>query len=240
MMPTLHIGPLALPTAPFALLLAFVVAGEAARRAAQRLGLHGEHVQNLWYLGGFAALLGARLGFVLQHWAVFSRDLTAVFALAADGFAPWWGLAGGAIAGIAYAQRRNLDHPRTLDALTPAFMAVAAGFAVAGWASGSVYGAPASVPWAVTLWGAQRHPLPVYQLVAVALIAVAVLRRPPAFDGAWFGASVALYAAAVLVLGAWAGAGATVAGLRQEQVASLAVLLGSLALLRHWVTRSRV
>jgi hypothetical protein len=64
-----------------------------------------------------------------------------------------------------------------------------------------------------------------------------VLRRPPAFDGAWFGGFVALYAAALLAFGAWAGDRATVAGLRSVQLVSLAALLADLVLLRYWATR---
>jgi phosphatidylglycerol---prolipoprotein diacylglyceryl transferase len=201
------------------------------------MGLDGERVQNLWYLSGLAALVGARLGFVVQNWAVFSSNPSAVFALAADGFAPLWGLAFAGIAGVAYAQRRGLDNPCTLDALTPALLVAAAGLAVAGMASGNSYGSPTTVPWAITLWGARRHPLPVYEFIAICAIAIMVLRRPPAFDGAWFGSAVALYALALLVLGAWAGNTTTVAGLRLPQLVSLAVLLADLVLLRHWVTQ---
>ena len=63
-----------------------------------------------------------------------------------------------------------------LDALTPGFIVLAGGLALADLASGDAYGSPSSLPWAIELWGAARHPTQIYQLIAVIVIGVIVLK----------------------------------------------------------------
>ncbi len=41
---------------------------------------------------------------------------------------------------------------------------------LANLASGDAFGAPSSLPWAIELWGAARHPVQIYEAVAAGLI----------------------------------------------------------------------
>jgi prolipoprotein diacylglyceryltransferase len=111
---------------------------------------------------------------------------------------------------------------------------------LADLASGDAYGSPSSLPWAIELWGALRHPTPIYQLSAVIVIGLIVLKSKRAFDGAWFGLFVALYAAARLFSEAFRGDSETIGGLRTAQVWSLLVLLIMLVLLRRWAQAAMV
>ena len=237
MFPTVQVGPLALPTGPLVVLLSFLLALEAAHRAATRLGLNGDAVYNLGYLAVVAGLVGARLGFVIENWAVFGDDLAAVFALTADGLSPLTGLAAGLIAAYAYAQRKGLANRRLLDALAVGLAVVAAGLALADLANGNSYGSATTLPWAVTQWGAARHPVAGYHLLAALAIGVVLAKSSRPFDGARFGLFVALYAASRLFLEAFHGDSATIAGVRIVQVESLAVLVITLVLLRRWATQ---
>ncbi len=237
MLPVIQIGPLALQTSPLLLLASFMLALELTHRAATRLGLSGDDAYNLGYLAAFAGVLGARAGFVLSNWPAFRSDLTSIVALTADSLSPAAGLVAALLTGLAFAQRKGMASRRFLDALVPGLVVIAAGLALADLASGSSYGAPTTLPWAIEQWDALRHPVQIYHLLAVAAIGLLVLRTARPFDGAHFGLFVALYAAQVLFLEAFHGDSAFVGDVRAVQVVSLIVLMAALALLRRWATR---
>jgi phosphatidylglycerol:prolipoprotein diacylglycerol transferase len=238
-LPTIRIGPLALPTDALILLVSFIVALEVAHRAATRLHLSGDDVYNLGYVAAIAGLLGARLGFVLQYWEFYQSDLAAIVSLNTQSMSPSAGLACSLIAGYAFAQRKHLDSLSLLDALTPGLAVMLGGLALANLASGEGYGAPTSLPWAVTMWNAPRHPVQLYHFLAVAIVGLVVARWPWAFSGAHFGVFVALYATSLLVLEPFRADSAAIAGVRTTELASFALLLGALVLLRRWALQAK-
>jgi prolipoprotein diacylglyceryltransferase len=235
MSPILRLGPLAIQTSGLLLIVAFVVALELVQRAAQRLGLNADDTYNLAYVAAIAGLVGARASFVAQYWPVYRDDLAGVFALTTESLSPVAGLGIALIVGYVYAQRKGLDNRRFLDALTPGLVVMTAAVALADLASGNGYGSPTGLPWAIELWNARRHPVQVYQIIAVVLSGVAVIRSGHPFDGAHFGLFLALYAGSRLVLEAFHGDSSALAlGIRSIQVASLLVVIIALALLRRW------
>ena len=216
------------------MLAAFWLAAEAAERGAKRVGLRGDVVYSLAFIAAVAGLIGARLGYVLEHWSAYQSDLGAIVALNFNTLSPLAGVVTGVIAAYLYARRKGVANRRLLDALTPGFIVFAGGLALADLASGDAYGSPSSLPWAIELWGTARHPTQIYQLIAVIVIGLIVLKTERAFDGAWFGLFVALYAGSRLFLEAFRGDSETIGGLRTAQVWSLIVLLIALVLLRRW------
>ena len=234
MFPVIHLGPLSIQARGLILLAAFWLAAEAAERGAKKVGLRGDVVYSLAFIAAVAGLLGARLGYVLEHWTAYQGDLGAIVALNFNTLSPLAGVATGVLAAYLYARRKGVAHRLLLDALTPGFIVLAGGLALADLASGDSYGLPSSLPWAIELWGMPRHPTQIYQLVAVAVIGLIVLKTDRAFDGAWFGLFAALYAASRLFIEAFRGDSETMGGLRTAQVWSLIVLLIALILLRRW------
>ena len=81
MFPVIHFGPLTIQARGFILLAAFWLAAEAAERSAKRLGLRGDVVYSLAFIAALAGLIGARLGYVLEHWAAYQSDPIAIVAL---------------------------------------------------------------------------------------------------------------------------------------------------------------
>ncbi len=234
MFPVIHLGPMSIQARGLILLAAFWLSAEAAERGAKRLGLRGDVVYSLAFIAAAAGLIGARLGYVLEHWAAYQSDLGAVVALNFNTLSPVAGVVAGVLAAYLYARRKGVANRRLLDALTPGFIVFAAGLALADLASGDAYGSPSSLPWAIELWGMTRHPTQVYQLIAVIVIGLIVLKTDRAFDGAWFGLFGALYAASRLFVEAFRGDSDTLGGLRTAQLWSLLVLLIMLVLLRRW------
>jgi phosphatidylglycerol:prolipoprotein diacylglycerol transferase len=234
MFPVIHLGPLSIQARGLILLAAFWLAAEAAERGAKRMGLRGDVVYSLAFIAAAASLIGARLGYVLEHWAAYQSDLGAIVALNFNTLSPLAGVVTGVMAAYWYARRKGVANRKLLDALTPGFIVFAGGLALADAASGDAYGSPASLPWAIELWGAPRHPTQIYQLSAVIAIGLIVLKTRRAFDGAWFGLFVVLYSASRLFIEAFRGDSETIGGLRTPQLFSLIVLLIMLVLLRRW------
>ncbi len=234
MLPVIHLGPLSIQARGLILLAAFWLAAEAAERGAKRLGLRGDVVYSLAFIAAVAGLIGARLGYVLEHWSAYQGDPGAIAALNFNTLSPLAGIITGVIAAYGYARRKGVANRKLLDALTPGFIVFAGGLALADAASGDAYGSPASLPWAIELWGAPRHPTQIYQLIAAIVVGVVVLRTKRAFDGAWFGLFVVLYSTSRLFIEAFRGDSETMGGLRTAQLSSLIVLLIMLVLLRRW------
>jgi prolipoprotein diacylglyceryltransferase len=234
MFPVIRIGPLSLQSQGLILLLTFWLAAEAAERSARRLDLRGDVVYSLAFIGLCAGVIGARVGYVLEHWPAFQGDLGAILALNLNTLSPLAGIVTGGIASWWYARRKGVANRRLLDALTPGFIVFAGGLALADWASGNGYGSPSSLPWSIEQWGAARHPSQIYQLLAVIMIGLIVTKAKRPFDGARFGLFVVLYAAARLFLEGFRGDSELIGDMRSAQVWSLIVLLIMLIVLRRW------
>jgi phosphatidylglycerol---prolipoprotein diacylglyceryl transferase len=234
MFPVIHLGSLTIQARGFILLAVFWLAAEAVERGAKRLGLRGDVVYSLAFIAAIAGLLGARVGYLLEHWTAYQSDLGAIMALNFNTLSPLAGVVTGVFAASLYARRKGVANRKLLDALTPGLIVFAGGLALADLASGDAYGSPSSLPWAIELWGAARHPTQIYQLLAVIVIGLIVLKTDRAFDGVWFGLGVSLYAASRLFIEAWRGDSETISGLRIAQAGSLIVLLIMLVLLRRW------
>lgn len=77
-------------------LLLLIVAAEVGARLTRRAD--GAAADAAWaWNAAFAVLLGARLGFVLQNLAFFAQKPLDTLAFWQGGFAPWWGVAVGAV-----------------------------------------------------------------------------------------------------------------------------------------------
>lgn len=91
MEPTLDIGPLALPWSLLLVLLAWMLGSTVHERLAQRAGL-AAGTRHSW-LALLAALLAARVGYVLYFWVEYSRAPWSLLDIRDGGWVPWWGVA---------------------------------------------------------------------------------------------------------------------------------------------------
>lgn len=246
MLPVLPIGPLAIQTPGLIILVGLWLSLSLVERFAPRFGVKASDLYNLAFISLLAGLVGARLAVVFRYPAQFSSNPLSIFSLNPGLLDPLGGAIFGILAGVIFAQRKDLPGWTTLDALTPGLglMGVFLGFA--HLASGAAFGAPADLPWSLTLWGAQRHPSQVYEILAASIILGLIWpgRSPcgalirPAQPGVYFLSFIALSAGARLVLEAWRGDSSLLfAGLRGAQVIAWMVLAASLAGIA-WLRRS--
>jgi len=103
---------------------------------------------------------------------------------------------------------------------------------IAHLSSGDAFGGPTSMPWAIELWGARRHPTQVYEILPaiLALVLVWRLRRTRTFPGFLCLAWLAIAAGSRPLVEPFRGDSVTIFGaLRGAQLASLSVLAAVLA-----------
>ncbi len=201
MYPTLLIGPIALPTYPFLLLLAFWAGMWLAAKQAERLGLDGDHVYNAGLYGLIAGILGARLWFVLSHWENYASDITQAFSLSRSALSTAEGLIVAAVVVLIYLQRNKVPLGTFSDAAAPGLALAVAISSVGAFLGGEALGAPSDVPWAVEIISAARHPIQLYEAVTSLLILAVLLfiqYRP--WPGFHFWLFVALYGTSRLLL----------------------------------------
>ena len=180
MLPILQIGPLSLPTYPFAILLA-LWAGLAlgARVLSARSSLDGDHIWNAGSYGVVAMIVIGRLSHVIAFWSAYRLQPLEIIGLNAQAFLWGPGLIAGCATAVWYIWRHRLPWPTLLDALaagaTAGLMIANLGALLAGQANG----APSELPWAIESWGVRRHPVQLYAAPggAITLLALWLLRR---------------------------------------------------------------
>ena len=237
MLPILQLGPLALPTYPISLLLAFWAGLALSARVARHLGVDGDHIWNAGLYGLLATIIVGRLAHVIAFWPAYRLQPVEIVGLNAQAFLWGPGVVAGLLIAAWYIHRHKLPWATVLDAAAPG---VLAGLIIANLGAllaGNDVGAPANLPWAVDLWGVSRHPVQIYaalgELITLAVVLHAL--RKPTRPG-----TVALLGLLGWGLTAWlvepfrAESSTVVAGIRLWQMIGLAAALVAL-----WVLRRR-
>ncbi|MCL4294373.1 MAG: prolipoprotein diacylglyceryl transferase [Anaerolineae bacterium] len=223
------------------LILAAVWIGlEVASRRARRLGLNSNQVYNLVFYALVATVLGARLVYVVTHWSAYRGALLSALSLTPTALSwPEGALIGGVVA-IIYWSRRRLPVGATLDALAPGLVIALTLERLGAFLDGRDFGEPTTMPWGVYLWDAVRHPVQLYEMIALLVIFgmlwwqeerehfdIFQITLVP-FRGYIFTLFVALYAGSRLFLEAfYANTSLLPGGIRTAQVVALVVLLGA-------------
>lgn len=237
MLPTLRIGPLALQTSGLIVLLGFWGALELSARQAGRLGIGASTISNAGWYGVLAGLARARLDYVVQHWSIYRTGLLGALALNPQTLHPVAGFLGGALAAGLYLWRKRVPVRPLLAAAAPGLAAGFSALALANLASGAGYGRETSLPWAIDLWSAQRHPAQLYELAAGAISLLILWRagRTALAPGQLFLLSVALLGGARLLLEPFrANSALIMGGFRAAQAAGLVAVLGAIWLVPIW------
>lgn len=235
MYPTILIGSVALPTYPFLLLVAYWAGMWLAARRASRLKIDGDHVYNAGLYGLLAGIVGARLWFVLSHWENYAPNIMQAFSLSRSALSAGEGLIIAGIVVLIYLQRNNVPLGTFFDALAPGLaLALTIGH-VGAFLGGQALGVSTSVPWAIEIAGAARHPIQLYE-AAVSLLVLGVLffvqSRP--WAGFHFWLLVALYGTGRLILEIFRARPSTVGdGYLAVQIMALAAIVTALAVMAY-------
>ena len=184
MQPNLDLGPITLKTFGLTFALAFIAIGALAARRFKELDKPIDWAYEIAFAALVGGLVGARGYFIVQNYDSVKHDLLGnIFS--GSGLVWYGGVIGGAIAVIAWMRWRGALALWMLDACA---IALALGYAIGRigcQVSGDGdYGIRSSLPWAMgyphgtvpTPPGVKVQPTPVYETVAMALLAYALWR----------------------------------------------------------------
>jgi phosphatidylglycerol:prolipoprotein diacylglycerol transferase len=200
--------------------------------------LDADHVYNLGFYTLLATLVGARLAFVIGNWSAYRDAPLSALSPTTTAFAWPEGAVLGAIVAVIYWLRYRLPVGLTLDAIAPGLALAMAIERLGAFLGGVNFGEPTGLPWGVFMWGEVRHPVQIYEMLALLVILAVLLwqqghrpfgkLRTMPFDGFTFVLFVALYAGSRLFLEAFRADAALISGgLRAVQLVALAALLAS-------------
>ncbi len=242
MQPILQIGPLAIPTYPFLLLIALWAGLWLAARRAKQLGLESDDVYNAGLYGLIAGIVGARLGFVLSHWNNYAADLFQALSLSRSALSPGTGLLAAGLVIVIYLQRRRVPFGPFGDALAPGLaLALTIGH-IGAFLGGEGLGAPTAVPWGIQMGGLARHPAQLYlaNTAALTLVILYFSRHWRPWPGFQFWLFVALTSLSRLVLEIFYARPDTLdGGYLTGQIVALTALLVSLAVMAYYFSFKR-
>lgn len=242
MFPILQIGPLAIQLPGLLLLVGLWIGTQIAERETARYKLDPGLISNMIFIALAAGIIGARLGYALKYIDLYLSEPLNLLALNANTLSIIEGIAVGLIAAMIYAQRKGLSLLPTLDTLALGAAVFAIFVALAHLSSGDAFGASTTVPWAIELWGADRHPSQIYELLFAVGVTLVILqvRKKRSFSGFIFTLFVALAAISRLFLEGFRGDSSIVFGsIRSAQLISFVVMIFVLIAL-HLLSRNNL
>ena len=231
MFPIIQIGPVALQAPGLMLLLSLWIGITLAEKSAKIYKVSAEKLSNLILIGLVSGILGARIAYIAQFPQAFASNPLNMLSLNPGLLDITGGIATAIISALIYGQKKEMDLWKTLDALIPFFGMLAIGLATSNLSSGNAFGMETSVPWAIELWGMNRHPTQIYTMLA-ALVTLNLIWPPKqsakSQAGIGFITFIALTAGYTLFFEAFRGDSVLIFdGIRSTQLIALIVLAGA-------------
>lgn len=209
---------------------AWITLGEAERK-----GFDREVVYNNLFWAMLAAVAGARLFHVADHWHTFSADPLRALYIWQGGLAIWGGVFGGLVAVVWLSRRNSWQLPRLLDMVAPGLVLGQGLGRVACVITGDAMGRATSGPFGIAYsnpaamvpeLGVYYTPMPLYETAMNLGIFVLLwrLRKRALPDGSLALLYLALYSSGRFLLAYVSSYRIVALGMTQSQIVSLATL----------------
>lgn len=237
----IQIGPIAIRWYGLLIAVAVLVGTVLAQQEARRRGEDPDQLLNVGMIAVIAALLGARLYYVLFNWDYYASNPWKIVAVWEGGLAIHGGLIAGVLVGGFLAWRRSLPVLTYLDVVAPS---VALGQAIGRWGNffnEEAFGIPTDLPWKLYINPGHRpphlaeydyfHPTFLYEslwdLAVFALLFFAFRKRLEPYKGALFLTYLGLYSFGRLFIEGLRIDSLMLGPFRVAQVMSLLLILGA-------------
>lgn len=161
-----HLGPYPVYWYGILIALAILIGTLLVLREAEKQGLNQDHLLNVILFAIPAAFLGARLYYVFFNWSYYSRYPAEILAIWHGGLAIHGGLMGGFLAAFFLLRKYRINFWQAADIAAPSIIL---GQALGRWGNffnQEAYGYevdPVTLPWAMYIDGAYRHPTFLYE-----------------------------------------------------------------------------
>ena len=234
MYPDIELGPLTLHTFGLMFALSFIAAGALIARRFVELGKPVDWAYEIGFAALAGGVVGARGYYLVQHWDRVSDDFFGNI-LSGAGLVWYGGAIGGALAVIAWAWWRGYLGLHLLDlSAAPLALGYAVGRIGCQLSGDGDYGVEWDGPWAMgypdgevpTPPGVEVHPTPVYETLAMGLVAWVLWRWRDRYRPGVLFAFYALFAGAERFLVEFVRRNdEALAGLTMAQLESVALML---------------
>ena len=153
-----RLGPFSIHAYGFMIAIAFLVGILISMRYARKEGLQAETILDLALYVIIAAIVGARLLYVLGTWADYRDNYWEMFMVQKGGLVFLGGLILAVLTVIGYARIKKINILKLLDILTPG---TAIGYAITRigcFFNGCCFGLPTKLPWGIEFpFGSLAH-----------------------------------------------------------------------------------
>jgi phosphatidylglycerol---prolipoprotein diacylglyceryl transferase len=236
--PEIHLGPLELKTFGICFALGFLAAGGVLARRLRELWKPGDWSYEMIFAALVGGLVGSRLDYALENWDNVSNDLLGNL-FSGSGLVWYGGAIGGTVGVLLWARYRDWVSLALLDACAaPLALGYAVGRIGCQLSGDGDYGTASGLPWAMsypdgTVPTTQDvHPTPVYETLAMGLVALLLWRWRDRFrPGGLFGLYLLLAGLERLLVEFIRRNDEVLAGLTLPQLVSLGMIAGGAAML---------
>jgi len=240
-LPELHLGPLTVQTFGICFALGFLASGALIARRLGELGKPVDWAYEIAFAALIGGVIGARLNYLIEHYDSSEGIFGNVFS--GSGLVWLGGLVGGAVGVLLWARRRGFLGLGLLDLCAPSLaLGNAIGRVGCQLSGDGDYGRATDLPWGMAYpEGTVRtleevHPTPVYESVAMGLVALLLWRlRDRVQPGALFALYLVLAGLERLLVELIRRNDAVLLGLTEAQLISVAMIVGGCA----WLMRMR-
>ncbi len=175
-----------------------------ATREVDRQGISQDDFLNMFLIGLPAAIVCARLYYVVFSWKSYKDNLTEIFNIRGGGIAIYGGVIGASAAVLIYCRKKKINVKSVFDILAVGLLI---GQAIGRWGNfvnGEAFGGPTNLPWAMNvrqdgvLIAESVHPTFFYESVlnVFGVLVLCVYKRKKVFEGeifcgymVWYGLS---------------------------------------------------
>jgi len=157
------IGPLTVHWYGIIIALSIGVAYLVARHLGKPFGFESSTIEDFLFWVLPAALVGARLWYVLFKLDYFLANPNKIFAVWEGGLAIHGAILFSIVVALIWTKVKKIDFLRFADVIAPALVL---GQAIGRWANyvnQEAYGPPTNMPWAMLIAGEYRHPAFLYE-----------------------------------------------------------------------------
>ena len=196
-------GNLALYTYGLMLAIAFLTGITLAKKEAVRNGMDPDQIMDLSFYILVAALLGARIFYILTDIRRFVDDPVEIIRIWNGGLVFYGGFIGAVIVAMLFLKKNRMPVWKTADIMAPGLVMGQAIGRIGCLFAGCCYGKVCDLPWAITFHhpeslapvGIPLHPTQLYSVLAKASIFLYLWlhRKNKRFDGELFWQYVFLY-----------------------------------------------
>jgi phosphatidylglycerol:prolipoprotein diacylglycerol transferase len=176
--PEIHLGPLTIQTFGICFAVGFLAAAGVIARRFKELGDPSDWTWELTFSVMVGGLVGARLDYMIENWSKVKGDLLGNL-FSGSGLVWYGGVIGGTLGAVLWAHRRNWLGWQLPDlACVPLALGYAIGRCGCQLSGDGDYGIHSTLPWAMAYpkgtvpTTITVHPTPVYETLAVGIIAL--------------------------------------------------------------------